>query len=632
MHNDRNSFVGSTTSHGDSSVASYEPQQHIVSGQISRKNSRASESPGAGIISRTQSRITQRFEESAQDQQEVLNIIDSHKEGVQNVLSRYETYTNNLGPAEPAIDQETPEKFVADPNTTLHPEDKWQYPVDVETGFRVVQFVEDDRDDPRCWPTRQKWNYTILLGLVCFDVAMMSAIITGDMKSPAEYFGVSSVVMCLCVSLMVWGFGVGPLIFAPMSEEFGRNRVYHTTLFVAVVFIVPCAVAKNIGTLLAFRFLDGVAFSAPMCLIGGSLSDMWRSEERGVAMSIFSAAPFIGPVMGPIVGSLLSVKVNWRWPYYFMIIFSGCLYLIMVVFLPETHHQTLLKRRAQKLRKLTGDPSYRAISEIQIRTFKEIVEGTLLRPVILLSELIVLLITIYMSIIYGLLYMFFFAYPVVYGEGKKWGDIKTSLMFIPLGVGVLISTAISPYFNRDYVKRAQRYIDRGEIPPAELRLIPMMIGSVFVPIGLFSYAWSSFPHVSWAGPCFSGMACGFGFLMLYNPANNYIVDSYQHYAASGLAAKTFVRSMWGGAVPLFTIQMYHRLGYEWATTLMAFISLACVAIPFMFYHFGARIRKRSKYAYSPALSTEKTTVEDAENGSATKIEGHHHSSNSSCSS
>lgn len=523
MHSDENSSFNSIPSQDDSQIAAYQPGVRNEPAQLSNKNSRTSEHHTGGLISRTQSHISQRFEDSAQDQEEVLKIIESHKEGVENVLSRYETYSKNLGPVESAIDQETPEKFIPDPNSKLHPEDKWQYPLDVETGFRVVQFVEDDREDPRCWSTRQKWNLTILLGVVCFAVALMSAIITGDMTSPAEYFGVSSIVMCLCVSLMVWGFGVGPLLFAPLSEEFGRNWVYHTTLLVAVVFIVPCAVAKNIGTLLAFRFLDGLAFSAPMCLIGGSLSDMWRNEERGVAMSVFSAAPFIGPVMGPIIGSLLSVKINWRWPYYFMIIFSGCLYIIMVIFLPETHHQTILK------------------------------------------------------------------------------------------------------------KRAQRYIDRGEVPPAELRLIPMMIGSIFVPVGLFAYAWSSFPHVSWAGPCFSGMACGFGFLMLYNPANNYIVDSYQHYAASGLAAKTFVRSMWGGAVPLFTIQMYHRLGYEWATTLMAFISLACVAIPFMFYIYGARIRKRSKYAYSPAAPTT-TTVDDVENGSAVKTGKHHHSSNSSCSS
>lgn len=124
-------------------------------------------------------------------------------------------------------------------------------------------------------------------------------------------------------------------------------------------------------------------------------------------------------------------------------------------------------------------------------------------------------------------------------------------------------------------------------------------------VGLFSFAWSSYPSVSWAGPCFSGFAVGFGFCTLYNPANNYIVDSYQHYAASALAAKTLVRSIWGACVPLFTIQMYHKLGYEWASSLMAFIALACCAIPYLFYIFGARIRKHSKYAYSPEMDMKK---------------------------
>lgn len=69
-------------------------------------------------------------------------------------------------------------------------------------------------------------------------------------------------VVVLTVSLFVVGFGVGPLVFAPFSEEFGRQIIYNTTLFVAVAFILPCALAKNIGTLLIGRLLSGIAFSA----------------------------------------------------------------------------------------------------------------------------------------------------------------------------------------------------------------------------------------------------------------------------------------------------------------------------------------------------------------------------------
>jgi hypothetical protein len=135
-------------------------------------------------------------------------------------------------------------------------------------------------------------------------------------------------------------------------------------------------------------------------------------------------------------------------------------------------------------------------------------------------------------------------------------------------------------------------------PPAEVRLIPMMCSCWFIPIGLFIFAWTSYPHLSWAGPAIGGFPVGFGFIFLYNSANNYLVDSYQHQAASALAAKTFLRSFWGAAVVLFTVQMYARLGYQWASSVLAFISLACCAIPFVFYFFGAAIRRRSKFAYS----------------------------------
>ena len=95
-----------------------------------------------------------------------------------------------------------------------------------------------------------------------------------------------------------------------------------------------------------------------------------------------------------------------------------------------------------------------------------------------------------------------------------------------------------------------------------------------------------------------GFPVGFGFILLYNSANNYLVDSYQHQAASALAAKTFLRSFWGAGCVLFTIQMYHTLGYEWAGSLLAFISLACCAIPYVFYFKGAAIRRKSHYAYA----------------------------------
>lgn len=520
--------------------------------------------------------------------------------GVQLIVESLSRNYGGLGPLEQPYDLQKTETH-PDPNSTFHENDPWKYPVDIKTGFRLVEFVEGDKGDPRNMGVARKWLFTMLLGAICFVVALGSAIVTGDLEKPAKALHVSEEVMILAsVTVFVIGFGVGPLVFAPLSEELGRWPVYGVTLFVAIIFIIPCGRAENIGTLIVCRLIDGIAFSAPMTLIGGSLADIWLANERGKAMAVFSAAPFLGPVCGPIFGGLLGdFASSWRWIYWTFLIVACVFYVPFILIVRETHHPTLLKARAKKLRKDTGDNTYKALSELKKRTLKDIGRESFLRPFILLSELIVFLITLYMSVVYGLLYMFFFAYPVVYMEGKGWSASKTGIMFIPIGVGVLVGSFIAPFINTDYNKMAQPYRDRGEIPPPELRLRPMMVGCWFLPVGLFSFGWSSYPHVSWAGPCFSGFACGLGFLSLYNPANNYIVDSYQHYAASGLAAKTFVRSIWGACVPLFTIQMYHTLGYQWASSLMAFISLACCLIPFLFYIYGARIRKFSRYAYSP---------------------------------
>jgi hypothetical protein len=187
------------------------------------------------------------------------------------------------------------------------------------------------------------------------------------------------------------------------------------------------------------------------------------------------------------------------------------------------------------------------------------------------------------------------SFPIVYQGGKGYSSSKTGLMFIPIAVGVICSAACAPLVNKHYLKVAKQYNGK---PPAEVRLIPMMFSCWAIPIGLFIFAWTSYPRLSWAGPAMGGFPVGFGFIFLYNSANNYLVDSYQHQAASALAAKTFLRSFWGAATVLFTAQMYKRLGYQWASSLLAFISLACCAIPFFFYYKGAAIRKRSKFAFA----------------------------------
>ncbi|KAH7369358.1 polyamine transporter 2 [Plectosphaerella cucumerina] len=462
--------------------------------------------------------------------------------------------------------------------------------------YMLVTFVPDDPQNPRNWSTAYRWYVTLVVAATCFVVAFCSSVITADVQGVAEEFGVSEEVALLSISVFVVGFGIGPMAFAPLSEIYGRRVIYGSTLLLAVIFIVPCAVSKNITTLLVCRTIDGIAFSAPMTLVGGTLADLWRNEERGVPMAAFSAAPFIGPAIGPLVGGFLADNLGWRWLYYIQLILAFVVWVLITFTVPETYAPTILARRAASLRKSTGDPSHVTEQDLDPRPMSARLAVFLIRPFqLLFGELIVFLISLYMSVLYGLLYMFFVAYPIVYQGGKGWSASSTGLMFIPIAVGVLLSAACAPWVNKHYLHLAARH---GGHPPPEIRLIPMMMSCWCIPIGLFIFAWTSYPRLHWIGPALGGFPVGFGFIFLYNSANNYLVDSYQHQAASALAAKTCIRSFWGAAVVLFTEQMYARLGDQWASTLLAFLGLACCAIPFLFWKYGAKIRERSKYAYS----------------------------------
>ncbi|KAM0220178.1 hypothetical protein ACHAPQ_003135 [Fusarium lateritium] len=471
-----------------------------------------------------------------------------------------------------------------------------------ERRYKLVTFTPGDPENPKNWSKAYKWWCTMCVALTCFVVAFCSSVITADVAGVVNDLDVSNELALVSISIFVVGFGVGPMV--------------GSTLLVAVIFIIPCAVAKNIETLLVCRAIDGIAFSAPMTLVGGTLADMWKNEERGVPMAAFSAAPFIGPAIGPLVGGFLSDAAGWRWLYWIQLILAFVVWILITFTVPETYAPTLLARRARKLRASTGETDHVTEQELDLRPLSERLRIFLIRPFqLLFGELIVFLISLYMSVLYGLLYMFFVAFPIIYQKGKGYSAGKTGLMFIPVAVGVLLSAACSPFVNNHYISLVKKH--NGH-PPAEVRLIPMMISCWCIPIGLFIFAWTSYADLSWAGPAMGGFPVGFGFIFLYNSANNYLVDSYQHQAASALAAKTCIRSFWGAAVVLFTEQMYERLNDQWASTLLAFISLACCAIPFMFWKYGAKIRSRSKYAYA---GEEGEDVNDIEKAKASRPRG-----------
>lgn len=461
----------------------------------------------------------------------------------------------------------------------------------------LVTFKENDPGNPKNYSRARKAFITGFTAILCFSVAIGSSMPTGDLEGAAAGLHVGQVPANLSITLFVAGFGFGPMFFAPLSELYGRWIIYVISGFLYFIFTLPCALAPNLATLLAARMIAGLAASVPMTNVGGSLSDIWIPEEKGLPMAIFSSVLFVGPAAGPLVGGAIATGTHspkaWRYMYWTLFAFVGIVWLATLL-TTETLAPVLLKRRAKKLRKETGDNRYMTIQERNPVALKKVLIACLLRPFeLLVIEPILIAFSLYLCLVYALLYLMFFAFPIIFAEGHGFNPLLVGCCFISIIIGILISILFIWFVMEPWTKR--RIHARGYTVPED-RLPLMFIGAVLLPISLFILAWTSMPSVHWAGPLVSGIPVGASFVMIYISANSYLVDCYPKVAASALAAKTLLRSLCGAAVPLFVNQMFHAMHNQWALTLLAFVSLAMGPIPFFFYFYGPKMREKSRFA------------------------------------
>lgn len=352
------------------------------------------------------------------------------------------------------------------------------------------------------------------------------------------------------------------------------------------------------------RFCAGAFGSSPFTNAGGVIADVFPASERGLAMALFALCPSLGPTIGPIVGGFLGQSQGWKWVLGLMAILSGTLWLLITLTVPETYAPVLLHRRAAKLSQLTGKV-YRTRIELETDPISvtKAFNTALARPFLLLTrEPIIVLLSIYMALIYGTLYLLFSAYPIVYQSHRLWTQGIASLPFLGIGLGMLLAIPFFGYMDSFYSKAMKS--NNGQQPEPELRLPSAMVGAFAIPLGMFWFAWTNDPDVHWLASVAAGVPFGFGMVLVFLSITNYLVDAYTIFAASALAANAVLRSLFGAAFPLFTLQMFDRLGIHWASSVPAFLALACVPFPFAIYKYGKAIRRRCRYAAEAAAFRE----------------------------
>lgn len=454
----------------------------------------------------------------------------------------------------------------------------------------VVTWIDDDPRNPRNFSAPRKFFLAVLPATALFLFTLASSGYSGGIPSMMEQLNVSQELAIAGLSLYVLGFAVGPMFWAPLSEVAGRQLTHLISYFIFACFSGGVTAAQNIETVLVCRFLAGSFGASILTNAAATIADIYTPRQRGLAMSIFSAAPFLGPILGPITSGFIAQAAGrdgWRWTSALYTLLAVIFWTLAVALVPETYAPVLLSARAKTLSRATGKV-YRSHFEVKGTTesFSVKMKTALTRPWrLLFLEPIVFLLALYVAIIYAILYLLFAAFPVVYQETRGWKAGAGGLAFLGVAVGVFSAVLLNFFVNKRY--------RRLKSPTPEERLPSVMLGGIAVTVGLFWFSWTNGPSIHWLVSIVASGVFGFGMVLIFNGVNNYLIDAYSLYAASVLAGATILRSLLASAFPMFTPYMYRRLGIHWASSVPAFLALACAPLPYIFYFYGPRIRKHS---------------------------------------
>ncbi|KAF7546785.1 hypothetical protein G7Z17_g8178 [Cylindrodendrum hubeiense] len=459
--------------------------------------------------------------------------------------------------------------------------------------FEVI-FEEGDPENPRNWPLWYRSWIIVAVSYSTWVVVVYSTSYTASIPGLVEEFGSTTTMTTLGLTTYLLGLATGSLVVAPMSELYGRRLVYLICLALWSILIIPCALATSLTEILVVRFVGALFGAAMISNSPGSIVDIANPEYLSLAMSLWSIAPLNGPCLGPIIGGFAYQYLGWRWDNWIVLILGGVATLTMAT-CRETYHPAILKRKAARMRKEMDDPRWWCQYDQKVSSI-HLLKVNLSRPFILFAtEPILWFLNIWISVIYGILYLCFVAYPIVFSQHRGWNPGMSGLSFVGIGVGTMLAIIAEPLL-RKLINSQPRDPLTGKVQPEATALV-MAIGSILTPIGQLVFSWTCLPSsIHWAIPIAFGIPFGAGNTLSFIYASNYLAGTYNIYAASALAGNAVLRSLFGASLPLAGPKMYAAMSPQWAGTLLGLLEVAMIPIPFVFWRYGAKIR-----AMSPAI-------------------------------
>ncbi|KAL2436837.1 Efflux pump atB [Exophiala dermatitidis] len=458
--------------------------------------------------------------------------------------------------------------------------------------------------DPDNWSRKKRWIGTIVAVWATYTTIMNGTIITVAHKHISDEFYVDEVRFpnfYWVVTSWALGGAVFPLIGLPLIEDFGVRPGFLSTYVVFLCFIIPQALAKNFATLIVSRFFAG---GCSLILANTSISvitNIWKNDDdRKFPVNLFIAAFLAGSSSGPIIGAVILQYLSWQWIGYLQLIWFGAMFPLFYFMIPETV-PAVIQRKATKLGKAFPTTSEKApVAEVDHRSWRSIllkVTEAVRRPMYMLfTEPVLLAFTIWASFMIGTVYMFTQSVGQVFSALYGWTTYQIGYVQSAVVIGEIIGClSISAYTK--FISARNGGASQQPIPETKLYL--SVFGSfVGVTGGMFIYAWTSYAWIPWIAPTIGLAMVGYGANLVIAAISDYIMDVYSKYAGSAMAAIVSGENLFAALLPLSTYTMYRNLGFQWASTLLAFIALVVSFAPVCLLKWGPTLRAKSPFMRS----------------------------------
>ncbi|RMZ47439.1 hypothetical protein AFCA_001706 [Aspergillus flavus] len=457
----------------------------------------------------------------------------------------------------------------------------------------LIDFVDGDKENPFNWDPRYKAFISLLLCLMTLFIGLATTAYSSGIDRMTKDLGVSTILGQLGLFTFNFTCALAPLFLAPFCELAGRRVIYVGAYICFGLMFIGLALGKNIATILVCRALLGLFGCVGTILVGGTFGDMYRPEERAIPMASFSYIAILGTVGAPIYAGFIDQALGWRWVEGIQGLANIPLAIVCFFCLRETRGSVALGKRADLLRKQTGDDRYVAASDLEAPDIKTMLYNSSIKAgKMLITEPVVFAFGLWIAFAWFLTFLFLSVIPITFQEKKGWGEGISGLPYISLCLGTTIGFGL----NFLQIRKYNSIVAQNGVAAPEARLYGALFGAVWLPVGLFIYSFTQYAFLHWIGPFIALVLITIGIFFIFESCYSFTSDCYGESSSSAIAGQGFMRNTLGAVSPLFASQFFHNVGSQYAGLILALVATLLTFIPYILFWWGPALRKRSKLA------------------------------------